>query len=216
MKTVKLFAILMLSLAFVHVNAQTLSKEELKKWKDQAKEYKKNPAALKILTERVEGLEAEATEASTEARRLRQELSTVKIEEDQKNARIATLEDQIRSLNQQLSETRTALMESEQRGDMTDRSVGGGVSSMDMQGVVFRVQLGAFEKRQVDTELAMADDGFLVEDENGVQKITIGYFRDFELAKELRDHMVAMGVKGAWVVPYRDGVRITLKEALEG
>ncbi len=213
MKTIKLFAIVMLVFGFFQSNAQSISKEELKEWKNQAKEYKKNPAALKILTEKVEGLESEAAEATSEARRLRQELSTVKIEENQKNAKIATLEDQVRSLNQQLAETRTALMQSEQRTEMTAR---GGGNLADGQGIVFRIQLGAFEKRQVATEMAVADDGFLLEDENGVQKITIGHFRDFESAKALRDHMVTIGVKGAWVVPYRDGVRITLQEALEG
>ena len=42
----------------------------------------------------------------------------------------------------------------------------------------------------------------------------IGNFRNYDEAKELSDYFKKIGLKDAWVVPYRDGTRITLKEAL--
>ena len=37
----------------------------------------------------------------------------------------------------------------------------------------------------------------------------------FDEAKELMEYIQKIGVKDAWVVPFRDGIRITLEEALQ-
>ncbi len=200
-----------------YANAQEFSKEDKKNWKKQAKEYKNNPEALKAMTERVQILETDLSKITTEARQLRQTVNSLEIEKSQKDSRIAGLENQVRDLTEQLTAARTELLQRESRPArevVTER--GSTVIAIpDMSGIVFRVQLGAFKKRQVNGALT-TDPNLLVEDENGLQRVTIGHFREFEKAKELRDHIVAMGVKGAWVVPYKNGERISLKEAMKG
>lgn len=199
-----------------YANAQEFSKEDKKNWKKQAKEYKNNPEALKAMTERLQILETDLSKTTTEARQLRQTVNSLEIEKSQKDSRISGLENQIRDLTEQLTAARTDLLQQERpnREVVTERGSAVNAAS-DMAGIVFRVQLGAFKKRQVNSALT-ADPNLLVEDEDGLQRLTIGHFRELEKAKELRDHIVAMGVKGAWVVPYKNGERVSLKEAMKG
>ncbi len=220
MKISKSISLMLLSffLFSIHLNAQEFSKEDKKNWKKQAKEYKNNPEALKAMTERVQILETDLSKITTEARQLRQTVNSLEIEKSQKDARISGLENQVRDLNEQLTAARTDLLQKESRPArevITERGSAVDATPLDMNGVVFRVQLGAFKKRQVNSAL-VTDPNLLVEDEDGLQRLTIGHFREFEKAKELRDHIVAMGVKGAWVVPYKNGERISLKEAMKG
>ncbi len=219
MKISKSISLMLLSflLFSFHVNAQEFSKEDKKNWKKQAKEYKNNPEALKAMTERVQILETDLSKITTEARQLRQTVNSLEIEKSQKDARISSLENQVRDLNEQLKAARADLLQKESRPAREVITERGSVvdAAPDMTGVVFRVQLGAFKKRQVNSVL-VTDPNLLVEDKDGLQRLTIGHFREFEKAKELRDHIVAMGVKGAWVVPYKNGERISLKEAMKG
>ena len=62
----------------------------------------------------------------------------------------------------------------------------------------------------------MNSENLNVEESAEYQKVVVGQFRDYEKAKNLRDELKQMGVKGAWIVSYRDGQRITVKEALGG
>jgi hypothetical protein len=47
------------------------------------------------------------------------------------------------------------------------------------------------------------------------QRITIGIFRDYWEADTFKKYMRDMGVKEAWIVPYKDGVRVELKDVLD-
>jgi hypothetical protein len=58
----------------ISMQAQDLSKEEAKKWKKVAKEYKKNPAALKILTEERDRYRQEAESAEQRIQAAQSEL----------------------------------------------------------------------------------------------------------------------------------------------
>ena len=48
------------------------------------------------------------------------------------------------------------------------------------------------------------------------QKLTIGIFRDYWEADTFKKYMREMGVKDAWIVPYKDGQRVEIKDVLEG
>jgi len=53
-------------------------------------------------------------------------------------------------------------------------------------------------------------------DENGLQKISVGFFRDYWEADTLKKYLREMGVKDAWIVPFKDGKRVPIKDVLEG
>ena len=51
-------------------------------------------------------------------------------------------------------------------------------------------------------------------DEDGYIKYILGQFRDYEMADQFKKKLRKNGVKEAWIVPYKDGNRVPLKEVL--
>lgn len=84
-------------------------------------------------------------------------------------------------------------------------------AASDDYGVWFRVQIGAYEDLQIDQELETTPQ-LALEQQNNLQKIVLGRYRDYTDAKRLQSKLQTMGVKGAWVVSYRDGVRVPIEE----
>ncbi|MEL6945658.1 MAG: hypothetical protein AAFO82_23630, partial [Bacteroidota bacterium] len=192
-----LLLLLVMSCFVFGLQAQELSKEEIKKWKDLAKEYKKNPAGLKVLTERSEGLEAELDELNAEVGNLQQENNSFQAQLNRKDSRIQSLEAQVNKLNMDLSQAQASIatMQEKGGGDMS-----GGGDDMAM-GVVFKVQIGAFDKAKKPIEGDLTEsDNLRVEETDEYQKVVVGQFRDYQSAKDLKDQLQKMGVKGAWIV----------------
>ena len=200
-----LFLLPLLVMLIGQINAQDgMSKEEAKKWKSIAKDYKKNPEALKDIIE-------ERNEYQAEVEKLRSELASVESNEPMLQNRIAQLEQENMQLSTNLMSTQESVRQlQDENALLSDRS---GSSDNMMMGTVYRVQIGAYAKRRVEGALATGDDMSL-EESDGMQKILIGQFRDYGQANELMNYFKTIGLKDAWVVPYIDGRRVSLKEAL--
>jgi len=82
------------------------------------------------------------------------------------------------------------------------------------QGVVFRVQIGAFKDYDFQDVVGSSPQLKYEEDSNW-QKYIMGNFRDYDEANELKKHLRRTGVRDAWIVPYEDGKRVPLKEVLD-
>lgn len=83
------------------------------------------------------------------------------------------------------------------------------------KGVVFKVQVGAFRKMDLK-KYAEASKEFSEEGGDDLRKYVIGNFRNYEDANVLKRYLREMGVEDAWIVPYRDGQRVPLKDVLPG
>lgn len=81
------------------------------------------------------------------------------------------------------------------------------------KGVVFKVQIGAYSERNISDQLTKATV-LNTEQKGDLQKTVIGQFRSYQHADRLKKQLRAMGVSDAWIVPYRDGNRVLLKEVL--
>jgi multidrug efflux pump subunit AcrA (membrane-fusion protein) len=197
--------IVIFCLAFIFSTSQIfaqLSKTEQKEWKKKAKEYSKNPSNLKLLIESRDAAEAQVTS-------LNQKLTDIQASISDKDVRIAELEGQISSAQ---AEAAAAKAELEQF-----KTSPGPVNSMDFsRGVVFKVQIGAFKNKDL-AKYFDNNPNFGGEVKEGEpQKITIGIFRDYWEADTFKKYMREMGVKDAWIVPYKDGQRVEIKDVLEG
>jgi hypothetical protein len=84
------------------------------------------------------------------------------------------------------------------------------------RGVVFKVQVGAFKNKDLSKYFDNNPNFGGEVRENEPQRITIGIFRDYWEADQFKKYMREMGVKDAWIVPYKDGQRTDIKEVLEG
>lgn len=194
-------AAMFLAIAPYQAQSQDLTKEELKYWKNKVKEYKRDPAALKALSE-------EAEMATKQKREMELKLTQMEADRISRENQANQLQQEVSSLNTRLIAAQNAI-EQLNREKASMASKGG----EDMAGLVFRVQIGAYGKTNVPGNLDQENDNMDLETEGGLQKILIGRFRNYEDADALKTHMQKIGVKDAWVVPYRDGMRITLAEA---
>ena len=183
-----------------HIFAQ-LSKQEKKEWKKKAKEFSKNPANLKQLTE-------DKQAADNQVASLNQKVTQMQGTISDKDAKIAELEDQLSQTRGQLTASKAELAQ------LKENPV---ISPMDFsKGVVFKVQIGAFKNKDL-AKYFENNPNFGGEVKEGEpQKITIGIFRDYWEADTFKKYMREMGVKDAWIVPYRDGQRVEIKDVLEG
>ena len=203
MKTRLLFVCLALIFSGSQVFAQ-LSKQEKKEWKKKAKEFAKNPESLKQFTEAKQSAENNATLLNGQIKQLQSTVSD-------KNAKVAELEDQISRMRGELTSAKTELAQLKENPP---------VSPMDFsKGVVFKVQVGAFKNKDLskyfDNNPNFGGEA-AGKDAADPQKITIGIFRDYWEADTFKKYMRDMGVKDAWIVPYKDGVRVEIKDVMEG
>lgn len=203
MKTRVLFLCLALIFSGTTVFAQ-LSKKEKKEWKKKAKQYAKNPATLKQLTEDKQVADNNVTDLGGQVKTLQSTISD-------KNAKIAELEDQISRMRSELNSA---------KAELAQLKAAPVVNPMDFsKGVVFKVQVGAFKNKDLskyfDNNPNFGGEA-ADKDKAEPQKITIGIFRDYWEADTFKKYMREMGVKDAWIVPYRDGVRVEIKDVIEG
>jgi vacuolar-type H+-ATPase subunit I/STV1 len=199
-RLILLFCLALIFSASTTVTAQ-LSKKEKKEWKKKAKEYAKNPANLKQLTE-------DKQNADSELSSLRQKATQLENSVAGKDSRIAELEDQLSRMRSELSAAQTELAQMKEAPAAT---------SMDFsRGIVFKVQIGAFKNKNL-AKYFENNPNFGGEIKEGEpQKITIGIFRDYWEADTFKKYMREMGVRDAWIVPYKDGERVEIKDVLEG
>ncbi len=200
MKTRVLFLCLALIFSGTQVFAQ-LSKKEKKEWKKKAKEYAKNPANFKTFVEAKQTAETQVSTLGTEVNKLKSSVSD-------KDAKIAELEDQISKMRGDLASARSELSKLKEAPAK---------NSMDFsKGVVFKVQIGAFKNKDLSKYFENNPNFGGEAAEGGEQKLTIGIFRDYWEADTFKKYMREMGVSDAWIVPYRDGQRVEIKDVLEG
>src|SRR5690606_14093346 len=173
-----LFFCLALILSSTHSFAQ-LSKQEKKEWKKKAKEFSKNPANLKQLTE-------DKQTADNQVSTLNQKVSQMQNQISDKDAKIAQLEDQLSQTRGQLTSAKAELAQ------LKESPV---VNPMDFsKGVVFKVQIGAFKNKDL-AKYFDNNPNFGGEVKEGEpQKITIGIFRDYWEADTFKKYMRDMGV----------------------
>jgi outer membrane murein-binding lipoprotein Lpp len=192
--------IVCLALIFCSVQGfSQLSKSEKKEWKKKAKEYAKNPANLKSFVEQKQAADTEVSTLKTQVTGLTSQISD-------KNARISELEDEMSRMRSELTTVKTELAQLKESPSPMDFS----------RGIVFKVQIGAFRNKDLSKYFENNPNFGGEATEKGEQKFTIGIFRDYWEADKFKKYMRDMGVKDAWIVPYKDGVRVEIKDVLEG
>jgi hypothetical protein len=196
--------VLLLCLALIFSGAQVfaqLSKKEKKEWKKKAKEYAKNPANLKTLVEAKQTADNSVTSLKADVNRLQSSVT-------EKNSKIADLEDQLAKMRGELTTT---------KAELEQLKMAPPVNPMDFsKGVIFKVQIGAFKNKDLSKYFENNPNFGGEVKEGEPQKVTIGIFRDYWEADKFKKYLREMGVKDAWIVPYKDNVRVEIKDVLEG
>ncbi len=202
-KLTGIFTLVLVMIFSVSSFAQ-LSKAEKKEWKKKAKEYAKNPASLKQLVEDNEVLQGQVSKLTNDAKGLQSRISD-------KDAKLSELQDDLAKLRSDLSTAKAAAREATQSKSTPSSS---GEKMID--GVVFKVQIGAFRNKDLSKYFENNENFGGESGDDGLQKITLGQFRDYWEADTFKKYLREMGVKDAWIVPYKDGTRVPIKDVLEG
>ena len=162
--------------------------DEKKEWAKKLKEM--DPLALKALFE---------------------ERDQLKVQVDTKTLETANLSKQIEELK--ASTVKMPVSEPDEK-DVTAN--GAARQPANAQGVTFKVQIGAFKNKDL-TKYFENNKNFSGDvDPDGTKKYTLGYFNEYWEADTFKKYLREMGVKDAWIVPYKDGKRLNIKDVLEG
>ena len=202
MKKIIALTALSLCVTFAFEATAQMSKAELKEWKKRIK--KLQPEQYKQLLDENKSLKGQVTS-------LRTELNNVDDRIAEKDEQILSYQSQVSDLRNELSRAQTQLQNQPQ--NVSTGNTGGNID--EDKGVVFKVQIGAFTRKDLSKYLDNARN-FSGEEEGGVRKYTIGVFRDYWDADTFKKYLREMGVKDAWIVSYRDGQRVPIKDVLEG
>lgn len=189
MKKIFLPLALMISLAISSFGQMT--KEESKEWAKKIKSL--TPESYKQLVEEKEAL-------STEVIKLKQENEVLKA--------------QVSDLNTKLKAAQAAQEERQQAAAAAAANVP--VNTMAAKGVIYKVQIGAFKNKDLSKYFENNKNFSGEIDADGTKKYTLGSFPTYWEADNFKKYLREMGVSDAWVVAYKDGKRIELKDALEG
>ena len=187
--------------------AQEMTKDEKKKWVTMAKNFKKDPQALKMLVEERDQYRRQVQEESSR-------ITSLQNSEAQATRRAAQLEQDIAQMNNGLMNAREANQrlsaENERLRASTTTTPPTGTGTV--AGVVFRVQAGAFTKGRIPQNIQNLPDT-MIEEEGNLQKVLVGSYRNINEARARATQLKQQGVEGAFVVAYKDGKRISIEAA---
>lgn len=166
--------------------------------KEWAKKLKSlTPLQYKALVEEKDKLQQQANEAASSAAQCRDQMVALQSENER--------------VKREMEELNAKVVQSTQTQNQVTNSSGGVVP-----GVIFKVQIGAFRNKDLSKYLNNSKNFSGDTDSDGTRKYTLGAFTDYWEADNFKKYLREMGVKDAWVVAYKDGTRISIKEALEG
>ncbi len=195
-------SLIALALCFVFAfdaSAQ-MDKKEAKTWKKRIKQL--TPEQYKNLLDENKSLKGQVTSLKTE-------LSNVDDRIAEKDEQILTYQSQVGDLRQELSKAKTQaaaqpVVTNENPADLEEN-----------KGIVFKVQVGAFRKKDLSSFAANAR-GFGIDEEDGLMKYTMGVFREYWDADTFKKYLREMGATKAFIAAYKDGKRVDMQTVLEG
>lgn len=201
-KVLSVIAIIALAFCTLDANAQ-MSKQEQKQWKKRIKAL--SPEQYKTLLEQNKSLSSQ--------------VSSLKSDLDGVDDRIAEKDNQISTYQEQVSDLRSQLSAAKQAAESNQGNTGSSNSGSNIDenvGVVFKVQIGAFKNKDLTKFLQVGKNFSGEVDENGLKRYSLGIFKDYWEADTFKKYLREMGVKDAWIVSFKDGKRVPIKDVLEG
>ncbi len=186
----KIFLPLALIVSVTFASLAQMTKEEEKDWAKKIKSL--TPASYKQLIEEKEAL-------ATEVTKLKQENDVLKA--------------QVVDLDSKLKQAQAA-QEAKQQAAAAVANVP--VNTMAAKGIIYKVQIGAFKNKDLSKYFENNKNFSGEVDADGTKKYTLGAFPTYWEADNFKKYLREMGVSDAWVVAYKDGNRVELKDALEG
>ncbi len=190
--------------SFAYEGKAQLSKKEKKEWKKRIKQL--SPSQYKSLLDENKALKGQVSSLQTEQQSFE---STLADKDDQ----IEQYQGQVSDLRNELTSTKAEMAKVRQEAASRPAESPGNIDVS--KGIVFKVQIGAFKNKDLAKYLEAGDNFSGETDDQGLKQYTLGVFRDYWEADTFKKYLREMGVKDAWIVSFRDGKRVPIKEVLE-
>ncbi len=190
-------------------SAFSQTKEEEKEWAKKLKELK--PMDYKKLLDQKDALTSRVSECEGTENRLKNEAT-------EKDAEIAKLKKELEDYSSGAvpGVAQKTATEGETKEERKEERAEAKAEKKETKGLVYKVQIGSFKNKDL-TKYFDNNPNFSGDvDADGIKKYTLGEFTDYWEADKLKSALREMGVKGAWVVAYKDGQRVSMKDAREG
>lgn len=204
MKNLVLILVIFFCVSAVDVATAQLTKKEKKEWKKKLK--KTSPEQFKRMYDENASLKSEVSS-------IQGQLSSLQAGMGEKDAKIAELTEQNRKMEAQVNAAKKAIAKAKQEAVAQPSTT---VAAVNEDGILFKVQIGAFRNKDLSKYFDNNENFGGETEADGVQKITLGKFRDYWEADTFKKYLREMGVNDAWIVPYKDGTRVAMKDVLEG
>jgi DNA repair exonuclease SbcCD ATPase subunit len=197
-----ILAILSLVMCFAYANNATaqMTKKEAKEWKKRIKAL--SPEMYKSLLEENKSFKGQVS-------KLKKEVGSVDSRIKDKDDQIAQYQDQVSGLRKDLASAKKATPKPTSDGSGTK------VAQVSTKGVVFKVQIGAFKKKDL-SEFSQNNPAFQTDSKDDLMKYSVGTFRDYWQADTFKKYLREVGVKDAFIVSFKDGKNVPIKSVLEG
>lgn len=200
--------------------AQEMSDKEKKKLQKEllSKAKAMDPVELKKMFDEYPNMESEVNSLNSKISSLESDLSS-------KNNEISSLKSDLDAANAKLSEmenAQTSVANDDGGSSSNTGNTGGGSSSISrptgqvIPGLIYKVQIGAFRNKDLTKYFNNSENFGGEVDQDGTKKYSIGQFSEYWEADAFKKYMREMGVKDAWIVPYFNGKRVSMKDAREG
>lgn len=199
MKNILVIFSLVMFVSFAYTANAQMSKKETKEWKKRIKSL--SPGQYKALLEENKSLKGQVSS-------LKKEVAGVDDRVKEKDDQISDYQDQVSSLRRELAD---AKKKAKAAGNNSARSA----SAIDEKGVLFKVQIGAFKQKDL-SKFSKDNPAFQMDEKDGIMKYTVGTFKDYWEADTFKKYLREVGVKDAWIVAFKDGKRVPIKQVLEG
>lgn len=211
MRITKTFGILLLGVFVANAAlAQTetqrpLTKKEKKEWRKKKK---------KMSEEDFRNMYEQNTSQKASIASMQSEISSLEGQVTEKDGQISDLQKQVSRMQAAYQAAQRELENIKSQPQVQPSYNPNMVNGEDFSvGVVFKVQVGAFRKMDLE-KYAQSSNEFDQEDMEELRRYVIGHFRNYEDANVLKRYLREMGVQDAWIVPYKDNRRVPLKEVI--
>lgn len=193
--------------------AQVANEKELKKeWKKKMKEME--PLQFKALVDERDKLKNDLVLSQAKVAEVENDLRMKAVDNDSLKAQVARQQQQLEDLKTVASAQMAAA--SVKKPASPDAPAIVEKKPISQMGVIFKVQVGTFRNKDLSKYFENNANFSGEIDEDGAKKYTLGLFKDYWEADNFKKYMREMGVNDAWIVSYKDGKRVPIKEVLEG
>ncbi|MFY0688052.1 MAG: Ezrin/radixin/moesin family protein [Cyclobacteriaceae bacterium] len=181
-----------------------MSKQEKKDWKKRIKAL--TPEQYKSMLDENKSLKGQVSSLKTELAGVDQVIAD-------KDDQISQYQGQMDDLRNEVASAKAEAAKAKTQPVQQPVARGGAIN--DQVGIVFKVQIGAFRNKDLSKFLDAGENFTGETGENGMKRYSLGVFTDYWEADTFKKYLREMGVKDAWIVSFKDGQRVPIKDVLE-